>query len=84
MSRVYTKNAQMQGARGRSYSTYDAKERNAAGGHVFVQTHRGAAFRVACFVASLAKEVNHSLRVASRIPFRNANAAAMRELIRGS
>lgn len=33
MSRVYTKNAQLQGARRRSYWTYEAEERNAADGH---------------------------------------------------
>jgi hypothetical protein len=33
MSRVYTKNAQMPGARRRSYWIYEAEERNAAAGH---------------------------------------------------
>jgi hypothetical protein len=33
MDRVYTKNAQLQGARRRSYRAYEAEERNATDGH---------------------------------------------------
>ena len=36
---------------------------------------RDGVFRVVCFVASLAKGVDHSLRLASRIPFRNTAVA---------
>ena len=36
---------------------------------------RDGAFRAVCFVASLAKGVDHSLRLASRIPSRNATVA---------
>ena len=36
---------------------------------------RDGAFRAVCFVASLAKGVYHSLRIASRIPSRKAPVA---------
>src|SRR5512134_3759053 len=57
---------------------YDAEERNEADGHFVVQTRRGAAFRAICFVACLAKGVDHSLRPASRISSRKGRAAAPR------
>jgi hypothetical protein len=57
---------------------YDAEKRNDADGHFVVQTPRGTAFRAICFVARLAKGIDHSLRPASRISSRNASAAAPR------
>ena len=50
----------------------------------FAATRRDGAFRAVCFVARLVKGVNHSLRLASRIPSRKAAVATARGLIRGS
>ncbi|MGH8716147.1 MAG: hypothetical protein ACREUI_05370 [Burkholderiales bacterium] len=39
------------------------------------ETESGAPFRAVCFVARLVKGINHSLRLASRIPSRKAAVA---------
>ena len=50
----------------------------------FAATQGDGAWRAVCFVARLAKGVNHWLRLASHIPSRKAVVAATRDLIRGS
>ena len=56
---------------------YDAEERNEADGHFLVQTRRGTAFRAICFVARLAKGIDHSLRPASRMQRRSVARGAL-------
>ncbi len=62
---------------------YEAKERNEADGHFSYKPAWGGAFWAVCFVAHLAKGINHSLRRASRILSRKARAAATRDSFRG-